>query len=442
MRISLYRGRLHRVCGGPKRWDIPRSSIPLGVFRRALEQRKAAIEALELSSDHSVPLDEELIHPAAEINLKQQDAEITEGVVKEEHRQDSLLEEEKSKGREDDAMDDVTQFLEEKQEPEQNGQEILSRMDDRRTGKGSPVTAERKRKREEHLSERAERTGWKQAEDAEHEKMEVEGLQEFKGSENEVLRSMDIDGIAHSNASEKDAKDISASAIDFKDVILAGKQETSCSLAVAPEITMDFENGHCKTAAQEQGEMEEAEKEKLHERKRQKRAELETKLKHLTSEKHRLVQMLKQVLNEEESKKQGHAILQSPTSIGSHGNVEGTIGMCPAEPEISVTRADLEEGELDFARSPSPQVHASVIGTHSGQTRTSALPSGSILGRSSDSPQYLSQGAMPFGCSRGLTTPSIPSSAPGGSSMSTVSAGMSHVSYLTPGGHSYSSNVV
>ncbi|XP_024515837.1 uncharacterized protein LOC9661761 [Selaginella moellendorffii] len=73
--------------------------------------------------------------------------------------------------------------------------------------------------------------------------------------------------------------------------------------------------------------------------------ELEEKLKTLTSEKHRLVQLLKQILtNEEEMKRRAQTTSSRP---------------CDA-PLLSQTPAarpmDLEEGELEYARSPSPRL--------------------------------------------------------------------------------------
>ncbi|KAH8964534.1 hypothetical protein BDL97_04G072800 [Sphagnum fallax] len=119
-------------------------------------------------------------------------------------------------------------------------------------------------------------------------------------------------------------------------------------------------------------------------RKATKREELEAKLKKLTAEKHRLVQMLKQVLSsEEESKRKAQGLLPSPPALGNPNGVQVVTGGTnltsaavtsqenhnPGAADIHVS-TDLEEGELDFARTPSPPVqttpasHSSGHGVH------------------------------------------------------------------------------
>ncbi|KAG0625692.1 hypothetical protein M758_2G073900 [Ceratodon purpureus] len=193
--------------------------------------------------------------------------------------------------------------------------------------------------------------------------------------------------------------------------------------------------------------------------KRIKKAELEAKLKKLTAEKHRLVQMLKQVLStEEESKKKVQSASQSPPAPGAQPASQAApiSADVPAAPVVQAEgasaaasevqpSADLEEGELEYARTPSPPSHTTSTshapshGTHSSHGSAPAL--GPLLGRQ---PQHMNQGGSARGnyYQQGLSLPSPSSAAAAAALAGAISPGTGFMPLALGGRPNYQHQMV
>lgn len=118
------------------------------------------------------------------------------------------------------------------------------------------------------------------------------------------------------------------------------------------------------------------------------------------------VPMIQVLSSEEESKKKGQGMLQSPSAPGAppvhQGGASGSdVSVAPVvQPDTTASAnggetqasADLEEGELEYARTPSPPPHtpapphSSGHGGHPPHTPSPSL--GPLLGRQ---PQHMNQ---------------------------------------------------
>ncbi|CAM6089996.1 unnamed protein product [Calypogeia fissa] len=493
--IPLYRGELHKVSGVPRQWAIPKTQIPLSVFRTALQKRNAALkEFLQQQSSAAAAAGEKTPSNNAQGTppVANGGTVNTSGLAS----ADGSGEHGKRVGGSENDGDSTPDSRAENGVGSSGGEPSYSTDQSKRIEEETERRRERKRRRGEDSREENLRYIDRKDDSARRDggESELPSRGKFKIS-HDGSDPMAIDVVDQAVAMDCDVKESDKVVIDSDGImddpvrvrvsdvgassemeskqgytelgtkaVAEGKQkdagnvrrngELSHSLAVSNAVS-SFEDPNMAAQIQQQfppaadGNVTgpgSAELRVIGDKIR-KKEELEAKLERLRAEKHRFVLRLKQVLHEEEMKKRGSLGTGSPataqgavaganeaTGVSTHGEKHG-IG-------ASQKSADLEDGELEYARTPSPPSRAipNMHGSVSSHGTLGPPPLAPVIGRQTSLSQHLSQSASGRGAYYvpGLGVP--PSPAAPGMSGGAQSPGAGFMGNLPPplGSHPYS----
>ncbi|KAL2630089.1 hypothetical protein R1flu_014775 [Riccia fluitans] len=425
--ISLYRGELHKVSGVPRQWTIPKSTIPVSVFVKALKKRNAAL----LKQLQSSSLPEAVLLPSTLTPVRPGES-LT--LTSSETSRELVSAETLVSGAVDGAAGN---FLEENKSSTSAGKRAES---SERNEEESELMQQGKRKKHENKCDGADRKV--SEDDAEEivEKHEKLPPLQAKDSVWGPLQSGTLDVDEQSEEMDFDVSAVEKTGSDYaEDMGEHGKVDVS---ETGTEVEMDFvkqvesadsnqdkgvtisesakswekicpksrgnnmlailgsATSNSVSCSPKQAVVGDVVEDKVIEKtaRKRKREELQAKLEKLTADKHHLVLMLKQVLNDEESKKR---VLSA--NLPQHGGPGVT---CTLDVPVLASSGEklgglqppgeLEEGELEYARTPSPPPRPSQ-NNHNNLNSQNVLgqppPVGHVLGRQNTLTQHISQGS-------------------------------------------------
>ncbi|KAL3687875.1 hypothetical protein R1sor_014184 [Riccia sorocarpa] len=421
--ISLYRGELHKVSSVPRQWTIPKSNIPISVFIKALKKRNDAL-LRELQSSSSP---EAILLPISVTPVRQGESlKFISSETREVVSVETLAPGAGCGG--------AGCFSEENKNLSLSGKRAESCE---RNEEENEFVQERKRKK---LEDRRKGNDRKTSEDDAHQIDERASPVQAKGPGWGSFQSVRLD--ADDQSEEMDC-DVSAAVITGSDLVEDMGEHRKVSVSETSrrqELELDFikvesgdpnpqkavfrsESAKCweqispdfressvhplsesatatNVSCPKRADFGDVVEEKVIEKtaRKRKRQELQAKLRRLTADKHHLVLVLKQVLNDEESRKR---VLSANTP--HHGGPEVTCAL-----DVPVVAGngeklgglqpsgDLEEGELEYARTPSPPPRP-VQNNHNNLNSHNVLgpppPAVPVLGRQNTLTQHISQGS-------------------------------------------------
>ncbi|BBN07764.1 hypothetical protein MPTK1_4g06250 [Marchantia polymorpha subsp. ruderalis] len=478
--ISLYRGELHKVSGVPRQWVIPESSIPLSVFKKALlKKNDALLKELRTSSSP-----ERLLFPnspgpisgeSGRGHVNSGEAEKA-GVVPSGncdvgiHRLEPLGEENKTltrhaksgesselvaaeneewhgrnRNKQEGNREEIEKQIVKAEVERENDDDPEKSTDARDTAAGSEVmvidAVDQSQEMECDILA-VEKTGM----EIDEEFSEQGRVRVSETGETGTIVGADGESSKGTGLSDPSIERAENSADLSKNGDQTGLEARENSLPALVDSTpganvkspKDFSK---KTEAGDVVDVKENEK---NARKR-KREELQAKLEKLTADKHHLVLMLKQVLSVEESKKR---------VTTTNASQQGLPGMSGAGDSPAVSSfgeklglqisGDLEEGELEYARTPSPPPRPIQSSHSSHNVLGPPPPMVTNLGRQNTLTQHISQGSSGRGGyyvqATGITPSTVGTGIAGGGALSPGAVYMGNLpSPLGP--HNYSHNM-
>eukprot|EP00249_Psilotum_nudum_P008037 c21000_g2_i1 orf=517-1752(+) len=370
MNFSLYRGRLHKVPDVPRRWPLSKPSMSLQTFKKALAKRQEALDLLQ-RLDPSVRTSPEAA-PAESSGHANMVGELDEPFCE---KGADFMEEDLDKANrilvDNDLQDSEVVII--------GDEDCRRKARDKRKREDIDVCANDASKLDGPGDECKE--GYEKGRDSKNLRRGFIG--EY-GTNMEVAEAIHVDGDERFDEMDCD-QDMSRNAKPSKQLEVALSVEKQMDVPYATDVKGRPKGGDAVTSVASQEEYGSRNKAQMLEtpsvqmamngedtrrsdqgalqannggtpevtstadarysnQKSKRKAELEAKLKELKETKHQLVQMLKQVLStEEESKKRGQGLTQSPATISE-------ALTCAAQPEHR-HGLELEEGELEHTRS-------------------------------------------------------------------------------------------